>query len=160
HFGVCGGCSLQHLEPRAQVAVKQRVLEETLWHIGRVRPGQILPAIHGPAWHYRHRARLTVRYVPKKGGALVGCHERRGSYVGDSTRCEILPARSAALLRPLRELVIGLSASSRMPQIEVSVGARVDVLVFRAPEPLPPEAAGRPRRFGAAPAVRTDLQPG
>jgi len=65
HFGSCGGCSLQHLDARAQVAVKQRVLEDSLWHIGRVRPDQMLPAIHGPAWGYRHRARFAVRHVPK-----------------------------------------------------------------------------------------------
>ena len=60
HFGNCGGCSLQHLDARAQVAVKQRVLEDSLWHIGRVRPEQMLPAIYGPAWGYRHRARFAV----------------------------------------------------------------------------------------------------
>ena len=93
YFGHCGGCSLQHLDPRAQVAVKQRVLEDNLWHIGRVRPEQVLPAIYGPWWGYRHRARLTVRHVPKKGGALVGFHERRSSYVTDMMSCEVLPPR-------------------------------------------------------------------
>jgi 23S rRNA (uracil1939-C5)-methyltransferase len=130
-FGVCGGCSLQHLEPRAQVAVKQRVLEDDLWHIGRVRAEQILPAIYGPWWGYRHRARLTVRYVPKKGGALVGFHERRSSYVADMTSCEILPSRISGLLLPLRALVDGLSIRTRMPQIEVALGDACDVLVFR-----------------------------
>ncbi|MEO8566788.1 MAG: TRAM domain-containing protein, partial [Betaproteobacteria bacterium] len=71
HFGVCGGCSLQHLEAAAQVAAKQRVLEDALWHIGRVRAGELLAPIHGPAWGYRQRARLSVRDVPKKGGVLV-----------------------------------------------------------------------------------------
>jgi 23S rRNA (uracil1939-C5)-methyltransferase len=131
YFGVCGGCSLQHLEPRAQVAVKQRALEDALWHIGRVRAEQVLPAIYGPWWGYRHRARLTVRYVPKKGGALVGFHERRSSYVADMTSCEILPPRISGLLRPLRVLVNGLSIRTRMPQIEVALGEACDVLVFR-----------------------------
>ncbi|PZP57446.1 MAG: 23S rRNA (uracil(1939)-C(5))-methyltransferase, partial [Azospira oryzae] len=72
YFGTCGGCTLQHLEPDAQVAVKQRVLEDQLWHIARVRPEVLLPAVHGPAWAYRHRARFAVRYVAKKGGVLVG----------------------------------------------------------------------------------------
>ncbi len=134
YFGRCGGCSLQHLEPRAQVAIKQRVLEDSLWHIGRIRPEQILPAIHGPAWGYRQRARLTVRHVPKKGGALVGFHERRSSYVADMDSCEIMPPRISHLLRPLRELVNALSIRSRIPQIEVAVGDEADVLVFRVLE--------------------------
>jgi 23S rRNA (uracil1939-C5)-methyltransferase len=131
YFGLCGGCSLQHLEPRAQVAVKQRVLEDDLWHIGRVKPEQILPAVYGPWWGYRHRARLTVRHVPKKGGALVGFHERRSSYVADMASCEVLPRRISDLLRPLRELVDGFSIRTRVPQIEVALGDACDVLVFR-----------------------------
>src|SRR5262245_58422050 len=102
HFGLCGGCGLQHFDARAQLAVKQRVLEDSLWHIGRVRPEQVLPAIHGPAWGYRHRARLAVRHVPKKGGALVGFHEKRGSYVADMASCEVLPQRLSRVIRPLR----------------------------------------------------------
>ena len=131
YFGLCGGCSLQHLEPRVQVAVKQRVLEDDLWHIGRVRPESILPAVHGPSWGYRHRARLTVRHVPKKGGALVGFHERRSSYVADMTSCEILPPRISDLLPSLRALVDRFSIRTRVPQIEVSVGDECAVLVFR-----------------------------
>jgi 23S rRNA (uracil1939-C5)-methyltransferase len=116
-FGNCGGCSLQHLDGRAQVAMKQRVLEDALWHIGRVPPGQVLPAIHGSAWEYRHRARLAVRYVPRKGGALVGFHERKSSYVADMLSCEVLPGHLSGMLPALRVLVGGLSIRSRMPQI-------------------------------------------
>jgi 23S rRNA (uracil1939-C5)-methyltransferase len=160
HFGTCGGCSLQHLDARAQVAVKQRVLEDSLWHIGRVRPGEILPAIHGPAWGYRHRARLTVRYVPKKGGALVGFHEKRSSYVADMDSCEVLPERYSALLRPLRDLVNALSIHNRLPQIEIAAGDEADVLVFRVLEPLLPPDVELLRRFAIDHAVRIYLQPG
>ena len=97
HFGVCGGCSLQHAEASAQVAAKQRVLEDAFWHIGRIRPQQMLAPIHGPTWEYRQRARLSVRDVPKKGGVLVGFHERKSSYVTDMTSCAVLPARISAL---------------------------------------------------------------
>ena len=101
HFGVCGGCSLQHLAPLAQVAVKQRVLEDALWHISRIRPQELLSPIHGPAWGYRQRARLSVRHVPKKGGVLVGFHEKKSSFVADMTSCPVLPPRISALrLRP------------------------------------------------------------
>ncbi|HEX9687146.1 MAG TPA: 23S rRNA (uracil(1939)-C(5))-methyltransferase RlmD [Burkholderiales bacterium] len=160
YFGTCGGCSLQHLDGRAQVAVKQRVLEDSLWHIGRVRPGQILPAIYGPAWGYRHRARLAVRHVPKKGGALVGFHEKRSSYVADMDSCEVLPERYSTLLRPLRELVNGLTIRSRLPQIEIAAGEEADVLVLRVLEPPATADVERLRDFSARHGVRLYLQPG
>ena len=159
HFGVCGGCSLQHLDARAQVAVKQRVLEDSLWHIGRVRPEQILPAIHGPAWGYRQRARLAVRYVPKKGGALVGFHEKRSSYVADIGSCEVLPPRMSALIRPLRDLVGALSIRSRLPQIELALSDVADVLVLRVLEPLLPPDVQLLRQFAGRHGVRLYLQP-
>ena len=109
HFGVCGGCSMQHLEATSQVAVKQRVLEDHLWHIGRVRADRMLPPIHGPAWGYRHRARISVRIVEKKGGALVGFHERRSSFVADMRECHVVPPHVSALLVPLRALIESLS---------------------------------------------------
>src|SRR3954452_18296298 len=70
-FGLCGGCAMQHLELRAQGAAQQRVLEDALWHVGRVRPETMLRAVYGEPWRYRHRARLSARFVPKKGGSLV-----------------------------------------------------------------------------------------
>jgi 23S rRNA (uracil1939-C5)-methyltransferase len=160
HFGVCGGCSLQHLDARAQVAIKQRVLEDSLWHIGRVRPEMMLPAIHGPAWGYRHRARLTVRFVPKKGGALVGFHEKRSSYVAVMDGCEVLPERISRLIGPLRRLVDGLSLRSRLPQVEISLGNGADVLVFRVLEPLLAPDMDHLRRFADDHRVQVYLQPG
>jgi 23S rRNA (uracil1939-C5)-methyltransferase len=160
YFGICGGCSLQHLDVRAQVAVKQRVLEDSLWHIGRVRPEQILPAIYGPAWEYRHRARLAVRYVPKKGGALVGFHEKRSSYVADMDSCEVLPERYSTLLRPLRDLVNTLSIRNRLPQIEIAAGEAADVLVLRVLEPPLPPDIELLRRFADRYCVSIYLQPG
>jgi 23S rRNA (uracil1939-C5)-methyltransferase len=160
YFGLCGGCSLQHLDARAQVAVKQRVLEDSLWHIGRVRPELILPAIYGPAWGYRHRARLAVRHVPKKGGALVGFHEKRSSYVADMDSCEVLPERFSALLRPLRDLVDSLTIRNRLPQIEIAAGDEVDVLVLRVLEPPTASDLERLRDFAGRRGVRMYLQPG
>ena len=72
HFGVCGGCAMQHLEPSTQVAIKQRSLEDTFWHVGKLRPARVLPPRRARTWGYRYRARLSVRVVPKKGGVLVG----------------------------------------------------------------------------------------
>lgn len=122
-FGVCGGCKMQHFHVGAQIAVKQRVLEDNLWHLAKVRPERMLRPIEGPTWGYRHRARLSVRHVPKKGGVLVGFHERKSSYVADMTSCEILPPHVSALLVPLRALIAAMDARDRLPQIELAIGS-------------------------------------
>ena len=136
HFGICGGCAMQHMDHSAQVAAKQRVLEDSLWHIGRVRPESMLPPIHGAPWGYRHRARLGVRNIPSKGGVLIGFHEWRSSYIADIRTCAILPPHVSDLLMPLRGLVAGLSISERLPQIELAVGEQCTALVLRILEPL------------------------
>ena len=135
HFGVCGGCSMQHLEARAQVAAKQRILEDNLARIGKVTPETILPPIHGLPWGYRQRARLSVRYVRKKGKTLVGFHEKRNSFVADMSRCEILSPKISKLIPLLAELIDGLSIREHLPQIEVACGDNVDALVLRVMEP-------------------------
>ena len=135
HFGVCGGCSMQHLEANAQVAVKQRILEDSLWHIGKVKAETILPPIYGQTWGYRERARISVRHVIKKGKTLVGFHEKRSSFVADMQSCEILAPKIATLLPLLAELISGLSIRDRLPQIEVAVGEFVDALVLRVMDP-------------------------
>ncbi len=136
HFGTCGGCSMQHFDPAAQVAAKQRVLEANLWHLGRLVPEQLYAPIHGPQWGYRFRARLSARLVPKKGGMLIGFHERKSSYVADMQVCPNLPKHVSDLLLPLRELIASLSISTALPQIEVAVGENVTALVLRNLEPI------------------------
>lgn len=159
HFGVCGGCSMQHLDARAQVAAKQRVLEDALWHLARVRPQHLLPAIEGPAWAYRQRARLSVRYVQKKGTVLVGFHEKRSSYVADMKSCAVLPPAISDLLLPLRELVAALSVRDRLPQIEVAVGRASCTLVLRILEPLNATDEEVLRQFAENHGICIDLQP-
>lgn len=159
HFGVCGGCSMQHIEPRAQVAIKQRVLEDNLWHLAKVKAETLLRPIQGPDWGYRYRARLTVRYVAKKGGVLVGFHERKSSYVADMTSCQVLPPHVSAMLVPLRHLVASLSIRDRLPQIELAVGADVTALVLRILEPLSPQDETFLREFADAHGVQFWVQP-
>ena len=127
---------MQHLDLSAQVAVKQRFLEDSLSDIGGVRATQMLPPVHGVPWGYRHRARLGVRNVPKRGGVLIGFHECRSSYIADMRSCAVLPPHVSDLLPPLRELVATLSVSERLPQIEVAVGEECTALVLRILEPL------------------------
>lgn len=139
HYGMCGGCSMQHLDSRVQVAVKQRILEDSLARIGKVKPESILPAIYGQAWGYRERARISAKYVIKKEKMLVGFHEKRSSFVADMQSCEILEPKVASLIQPLANLLAGLSIRDKLPQIEVAVGEHVYVLVLRIMAPLSAE---------------------
>ncbi len=147
HFGLCGGCKMQHLHPSAQVAIKQRVLEDNLWHLGKVKAETLLRPIEGPVWGYRFRARLSVRYMPKQNTVLVGFHERKSRYVADMQVCRILPPHVSAWLLPLRELIVTMDMRDRLPQIEVAVGAQVTVMVVRHLEPLSAADAYRLKAF-------------
>ena len=135
HFGVCGGCSMQHLDSTAQVAAKQRVLEANLWHLARLQAGQLYSPIYGAPWAYRQRARFSVHMVPKVG-ALVGFHERKSSFIAEIRECANLQPSVSALIMPLRELVSALSICKAVPQIEVAGGEDLTVLVLRILEPL------------------------
>ena len=161
HAGACGGCKLQHLHPSAQVAVKQRSLEDALWHLGKVRPGLILRPVEGPAWGYRYRARLSVRHVPKKSTVLIGFHERKSSYVADMTVCPVLPPHVSAMLLPLRDLILSLDAVGTCPQIELACGDAVTALVLRHLAPLCTADHCKLRLFaGQYAGVQWWLQPG
>lgn len=160
HFGVCGGCSMQHLDAVAQVAVKQRILEDSLWHIGKVKAETILPPIHGQTWGYRERARISVRHVIKKGKTLVGFHEKRSSFVADMQSCEILTPKISALIPLLAELIGSLSIRDKLPQIEVAVGENVDVLVLRVMEPPSSEDEAALRAFAGQHEIQFWLQSG
>jgi 23S rRNA (uracil1939-C5)-methyltransferase len=136
HFGNCGGCKLQHLDFAAQVAGKQRLLENDLWHIGKVKAENMLPPLYGPTWGYRHKARLSVKYVQKKQRVLVGFIEKATSFVADMNSCEVLVPEVSALIAPLQDLILQLSLKDKIPQIELAVGEPVDgksviVLIFR-----------------------------
>lgn len=159
NFGTCGGCSMQHADHSAQVAAKQRVLEDSLWHIGRVTPEQLYSPIYGEPWGYRHRARIGARLVAKKGGVLIGFHERKSSFIADMKECLNLPPHVSDLLLPLRTLVGALSIVQRLPQIEISVGEDCTVLVFRILEPLNGNDEMLLREFGDRHAVQIFLQP-
>jgi 23S rRNA (uracil1939-C5)-methyltransferase len=159
HFGVCGGCSMQHLDARAQVAAKQRVLEDNFKHIGNVQAEQMLPPIEGPHWGYRHRARLSVRHVVKKGGVLVGFHEKRSSYVADMRECRVLPPAVSDLLAPLRALIASLAIRDRAPQIEYAQGDGLPMLVLRHLEPVGDADLALLRAFAAEHQVQWYLQP-
>ena len=150
HVGACGGCKMQHLHIGAQVAVKQRVLEDNLRFIGKLKPDTLLRPIEGPAWRYRYRARLSVRFVRKKGTALVGFHERKSAYVADMTECHVVPLHVSEMLMPLRRLISNMDARETIPQIELACGDEVTALVLRHMAPLSADDLTRLRAFAAA----------
>ncbi|HQR04706.1 MAG: 23S rRNA (uracil(1939)-C(5))-methyltransferase RlmD [Proteobacteria bacterium] len=164
HFGLCGGCSMQHLSPTAQTATKQRVLEDALWYLTRLKPDIIYPPVTGATWGYRQRARLSVRHVPKKGGVLVGFHEKRSSYVAVMDGCEVLPPAISQLIPDLKSLVARMSTPDRLPQIEISIGDHasepLNVLVLRHLEALTPDDEAVLRAFADRHQVIWYLQPG
>lgn len=165
HEGACGGCKMQHMHVSAQVATKQRALEDNLWHIGKVKPDNVLRPIEGPAWGYRYRARLSVRHVRKKGAVLIGFHERKSRYVADMRECHVLAPQVNALLLPLRALIESMNAVETIAQIEVAVGdsagqgGDVVALVLRHLEPLSGGDMQRLRQFAVEhPGVQWWLQ--
>ena len=158
HTGACGGCKMQHLHMGAQVAVKQRVLEDALWHLGKVKAETMLRPIEGPAWGYRYRARLSVRNVHKKGVVLVGFHERKSRYVADSAVCPVLVPHVGAMLPALRALIGAMDACDTCPQIELACGDSVTALVLRHLEPLTDGDLARLRSFALEQGVQWWLQ--
>ena len=136
HFGICGGCSLQHMEHSAQLGLKQNTLLEQLQHFAKVVPDTILPPITGPQYGYRHKARLGVRYVPKKNSVLVGFREQQSRYLTALDLCKVLAPPVGNLITPLRELISSLTAFEQIAQIEVAIGDTQTALVFRNLVPL------------------------
>ena len=163
HAGACGGCKMQHLDAAAQVAVKQRVLEDNLQHLAKLRPAQMLRPIQGPTWGYRYRARLSMRYVAKKGTVLIGFHERKSRYLADMRVCPVLPPKVSAMLMPLRALIGRMAQRDRLPQIELAIGQQQDgmviALVLRHLEPLTEGDQALLREFAAEHGVQWWLQP-
>jgi 23S rRNA (uracil1939-C5)-methyltransferase len=160
HEGACGGCKMQHLHIAAQVAVKQRALEDGLWHLGKLKAGNVMRPIEGPAWGYRYRARISVRFVRKKGEVLIGFHERKSRYVADMKECRVLPKHVSDLLLPLRALIGSMDAKETIPQLELAVGDDVIAMVIRHMEALSDGDMDKLRAFTVThPAVQWWLQP-
>lgn len=144
HFGYCGGCKLQHLDFVGQVATKQRLLESNIKHIGKAKPVNILPPLMGPTWGYRHKARLSVKFVAKKERVLVGFNEKGTRFVADMDSCAVLTPEVSALIVPLQEMIAQLTLRDKIPQLEIAVGEPVAnagkhiVLIFRILDALQP----------------------
>jgi 23S rRNA (uracil1939-C5)-methyltransferase len=160
HFGICGGCSLQHLSAGAQLAAKERQLLENLQRIGNVRPERVLAPLRGPDWAYRRRARLGIKYVHKKGRVLAGFREREKPYIADIKRCEVLLAPLATLPEDLAALTETLAIREKLPQVEVAAGDTAVALVFRVLEAPGAEDLEKIAAFGLARGLQIFLQTG
>ena len=134
HFGICGGCSLQHLSAAAQLSAKENQLLENLQRIGNVQPARVLAPLRSDEWAYRRRARLGIKYVHKKGRVLAGFREREKPYIADIRRCEVLPAPLANLPQELAALAETLTIKEKVPQVELAAGDEETALVFRVME--------------------------
>jgi 23S rRNA (uracil1939-C5)-methyltransferase len=160
HFGVCGGCALQHLDPAAQIAAKQRVLLENFERIGKVQPSAILPPLTDSPWGYRRRGRLSAKFVEKKGRMLVGFRETNGRYVADIERCEVLHPAVGERIAAITAMLESLEGKREIPQIEVSAGDNLIALVFRHLKPLSAADTQTLVAFGQAHGFAIFLQPG
>lgn len=160
YFGLCGGCSLQHLRAEAQLPAKQKILYDNLTRIGKVEPESWLPALSGLHWGYRRKARLGARVVQKKGGVIVGFREKRTAYLTPLASCEVLHPRVSALLPALRNLIATLSTPNRLPQIEVAVGDNATAFVFRHLVPFTADDKARLADFGREHDIQIFSQPG
>ena len=160
HFGVCGGCALQHLAPEAQLEAKQTELRDNLERVGRVLPREWLPPLRGPVWSYRRRARLGSKFVTKKDRVLVGFRERLAPYVAEVRHCEVLARPLGGLIESLASLLSGLSIRHRIPQIETAVADNAVALVLRVLDPPTAADLARLREFAATHSVRLYLQDG
>jgi 23S rRNA (uracil1939-C5)-methyltransferase len=160
HFGVCGGCALQHMAPTAQIAAKEHNLLENLERIGKVTPERMLPALSGSPWGYRRRGRLSAKWVAKKDKLLIGFRELDGRFVADLSRCPVLDPKVGADFAPLAALIAGMDAKLTIPQIEIAVGDDVAALVFRHLQPLSDADRGRLIDYATAHGVAIYLQPG
>lgn len=160
HAAICGGCSLQHMSPAAQIGMKQETLEDVLGRIGKVRPEQWLEPLAAGHWGYRRKARLGVRYVAKKGRTLVGFRERGTSYIAELSRCEILHPIVGERIEAISGLLDGMSIRERVPQIEMAMGDGPCVLVFRVLDPPTDADLSRLHAFAASEGLRVYLQEG
>jgi 23S rRNA (uracil1939-C5)-methyltransferase len=160
HFGLCGGCALQHLPASAQIAAKQRVLAENFERIGRIEPNRWLDPLTDAEWGYRRKGRLSVKWVAKKNRTLVGFREENPRFVADLSVCHTLLPEVGQRIAAIGELVSSLDAKETIAQIEIAAGDTTVALVFRHLQPLSADDAARLIAFGKANGLAILLQPG
>lgn len=159
HYGVCGGCSFQHISSSAQIRIKQTLLVEQFSRIGKLEIPELWQPLDGPHWGYRHKARMGVKFVANKGRVLVGFRERRNPYLADIENCIVMHPSVGTRLMDLSEMIGGLTIKDKIPQIEVAIGDEDCVLAIRVLEPPTDEDKNRMRAFAQSAKIALYLQP-
>jgi 23S rRNA (uracil1939-C5)-methyltransferase len=159
HFLVCGGCSLQHLDPHAQIVFKENQLKEQLQHFGHCEAKEIMPPLQADVLGYRRKARLGVKYVAKKNKVLVGFRELNGRYLADIHHCPVLHPQFGNLIEPLSELFYSLSIRDQIPQVECAMGDEEAALIIRHLAPFTEEDLATIKQFGSSNHLAIFLQP-
>jgi 23S rRNA (uracil1939-C5)-methyltransferase len=136
HADICGGCSLQHMDTAHQIEFKQSVLQELFEHAQVNEPDAWLPPLTADKLGYRSKARLGVKYVPKKGGVLVGFREKASSYITDIKSCPVLVDDVGQKIMDLREMIATLDCKDSLPQIELAKGDSRMAFIVRHMKPL------------------------
>lgn len=160
HYGVCGGCSFQHVQDAEQIRLKQGLLLDQFERIGKLEEFSVFDPLTGPSWGYRQKARLGVKYVAKKGKVLVGFRERSSPFITEIEQCPVLDPRVGKRLSAIAELIFGLSIRDRLPQIEVACSDQAVALVFRILEDLTDADLERFARFAETEGFHVLLQRG
>lgn len=160
HFGVCGGCALQHLHPAKQIQTKQGTLLDNLHRIGHVVPETVLCALTAEPWGYRRKGRFSVRWVQNKGRILVGFRQANPRFVADLSRCETAIPRIGDRIADLAALIDALQIRREIPQIEFIAGDEAVALVFRHLVPLPDADRDALAAFARRHGFAVFLQPG
>lgn len=160
HYQMCGGCSLQHLSEEEQIHFKQSQLLDLLTRFGRTQPQTILPPLTASHWHYRNKARLSVRYVSKKQSTMVGFRERNNPrYITEISQCPVLNAKVDADIIALRALIDSMEDKACIAQIEVAAGDEEVALIFRNLSPLSEHDANVIKHFATTHHYKVFLQP-
>lgn len=161
HYTICGGCTLQHLDEHKQIEAKQTLILDVLHHQAYCKPEIILPPLTNKVWHYRNKARLSVRYVEKKHGNLIGFHEKKNSrYVAEINECPVLPAQVSKEISNLKKLLNSFSNPKAIAQIEIAVGDEITALIFRNLTPLTDDDKKKLYEFWKITEFNIFLQPG
>lgn len=130
HAELCGGCSLQHMPHSKQLEVKQQALTQQLEHFAGVQAAQWLPALEGPAYGYRQRTRISVRWQPKRSELEVGFRQRASSDLVQVQECPVLVPILQPVIAELPAVLRSLAGARDLGHVEL-IGGEQPAMVVR-----------------------------
>ncbi len=137
HYGLCGGCALQHMDDATYAAWKWDLARTTLDRAGLLAGVEIRPLVRTPP-AARRRAVLTAS---RRGRRLwLGFNERASHRLIDLEQCPVLAPPLQALVAPLRPLLAGLLADGQQIDVALTLLADgVDLVLEGLAEPALPQ---------------------